>query len=165
MKKSTESEFRTSLVSFFFFILLNHYYCSQGALIPITFIDNTVEWLENQCFWTLKSNGTCIDVNTAIAIDTTSHSQSLSYKQVYQLIMQFYALPNYHSSVHFSKENSVDLRKVRIPVWMTRVMLLAGWTQQFFDKESVDLANVILALILKKVPVAARSGSIYLLVS
>ncbi|PIC38292.1 hypothetical protein B9Z55_010348 [Caenorhabditis nigoni] len=129
----------------------------EGGLIPVTFINKTVKWLENQCFWTLEGNGICLDMDTSITIDTTSYSKSLNY-HVYQQVMYFYALPNYHSSVDFSKENSRDL--VLISVWMTRVLLLVGWTQQFFDKESVDLANVVLTLILKKVPVAARNNSI-----
>ncbi|CAO4368866.1 unnamed protein product [Caenorhabditis nigoni] len=132
----------------------------QGGLIPITAIDKTIEWIENQCGFTFLAHGTCFGIDYAIAIDMTPHSQSLSYEQVYQFIMQFYALPNYQSYVSSPNQNSPDFTTAYIPVWMTRVLLLAGWTEQFFDKESVEVANLILGLISKKVPVSARNGVI-----
>ncbi|PIC13849.1 hypothetical protein B9Z55_027449 [Caenorhabditis nigoni] len=136
----------------------------EGGLIPITCIDNSIEWLENQCYWTLGSKGTCLDSRTSISIDITPHFQSLYY-HVYQQAMYFYGLPNYHSSVRFSSDDFPDWANAVIPAWLTRVLLLVGWSEQFFDKESVDLANVILQLILNKMPAESRNGSIPLLKS
>ncbi|UMM24947.1 hypothetical protein L5515_004941 [Caenorhabditis briggsae] len=136
----------------------------EGGLVPITCIDKTIEWLENQCYWTLGSRGTCLDGRTSIVIDITPNFQSLYY-HVYQQAMYFYGLSNYHSSVRFSNEVSPDWATAVIPAWLTRVLLLIGWTEQFFGNEYVDLANVILRLILKKMPAEARNGSVSLLKS
>ncbi|CAO4368884.1 unnamed protein product [Caenorhabditis nigoni] len=135
----------------------------DGGLIPIARIDTSIDWLRNQCYWTLGSKGICLDVTTSIAIDTRPHSDSLYY-HVYQRAVSFYGLPNY-DSVFFTEDTSSDSHTDLISVWMTRVMLLSGWAHQFFDKESVDLASVILGLIFKKAPVDSKDGIVFLLKS
>ncbi|PIC41836.1 hypothetical protein B9Z55_009118 [Caenorhabditis nigoni] len=138
-------------------------YCvPEGELIPIVHIDESIEWLRNQCSNTMRSNGQCLDTDTSISIDTWPDSHSLDI-QVYQLAVHVYGLPNYHSASYFTDNSSFDSQSSHISVWMTRVMLLAGWAQQFFDEESVELANVILVLILKKVPVESKNSVVFLL--
>ncbi|PIC41814.1 hypothetical protein B9Z55_009102 [Caenorhabditis nigoni] len=125
-----------------------------GKFIPIVFIQKTIEWLRSLCFWNLRSKGS--DVTSAISkIDTTPHAQSMLY-QVYQQAVSFYELPNYDKILNLTGNASSDSHTDVIPVWMTRALLLAGWAQRFFDKETVDLADVILELIFKKVPVKSK---------
>ncbi|PIC41818.1 hypothetical protein B9Z55_009106 [Caenorhabditis nigoni] len=143
---------------------MRHYQSApEGTLIPLDAICSTIKWLKNQCYNTLGYNGTFIDVRTSVAMDTTTHLHMMFYHHVYLMAVDMYRLPNYHSYVHFPNGFPLDACSAEIPLWMTRFLLLAGWTQQFFDKESVDMASVILRLILKKVPVEFRSSSVFLL--
>ncbi|PIC42026.1 hypothetical protein B9Z55_009235 [Caenorhabditis nigoni] len=132
----------------------------KGALTPTACIDNTIDCLRNQCDDTWESKGIGFDVTAFIAIDTRPHSDSLYY-HVYQQEMLFYELPNYASALH--KNASFNPQTDCISVWMARVLLLIGWAQQFFDKESVDLANVVLGLIFKKAPVKSKDAIVLLL--
>ncbi|PIC41833.1 hypothetical protein B9Z55_009117 [Caenorhabditis nigoni] len=143
-------------------VMRQYLHTPQGVLIPIPFVDNIIEWLRNQCVDTLGSKGICLDVDTSIAIDTRPHSQSLHY-HVYQRAVSVYGLPNDDSDVYYPEGPSFDSQTDVIPVWMTRALLLIKWTQQFFDKETMDLANVILGLIYKKVPVESKEIFVFLL--
>ncbi|PIC41813.1 hypothetical protein B9Z55_009101 [Caenorhabditis nigoni] len=131
----------------------------EGVLIPIDDIRETVKRVRSQCdpgpTGLLRL---CVTLNP---IDQSRYSEFVDYDQKYQPALYAYDLPDYRSLVDFS--TSPNSETGEIPTWLVRVLLLAGWTEQFFDKETVDLANVILRLIMKKIPAELRQNIVFLL--